>query len=335
MAKFSNGFMGPFSGKLGPAVGYTWNGKWCMRSYQKYVKNPRTEAQQAHRAMFKQEVQLAARMRQVIARTMTDPARELGMTAYNLFVKANQAAFAYTDDTLVVDYPNLVLSFGDIAPVEAESLERTADNVLNVRFARGVGRGNDEVYLYVWVPDLQRGYMSSSVHRREKRLSVALPDEYAAHAIQAWLLVQGEEGGWSDSAYCGVLEACRRRIEVVAAIIDDGEGRVFATQRGYGDWKDFWEFPGGKMESGETPEEALRREIWEELETRVEVGGLVKTVEWDYPDFHLTMHCYRCRVESGSLTLKEHEAARWLGKAELESVDWLPADQEVINILKQ
>ena len=201
MAKFSNGFMGPFSGKLGPAVGYTWNGKWCMRSYQKFVKNPRTEAQQAHRAMFKQEVQLAARMRQVIARTMTDPARELGMTAYNLFVKANQAAFAYTDDTLVVDYPNLVLSFGDIAPVEAEEVERTADNVLNVRFARGIGRGNDEVYLYVWVPDLQRGYMSSSVHRREKRISVALPDEYAAHEVQAWLLVQGEEGGWSQSTF--------------------------------------------------------------------------------------------------------------------------------------
>ena len=209
MAKFSNGFMGPFSGKLGTAVGYTWNGKWCMRSYQKYIKNPRTEAQQAHRAMFKQEVQLAARMRQVIARTMTDPARELGMTAYNLFVKINQEAFLEVRSeelevrsySLGVDYANLVLSFGDIAPVEAEEVERTVDNVLNVRFARGIGRGNDEVYLYVWVPDLQRGYMSSSVHRRMKRLSVALPDEYAAHEVQAWLLVQGDEGGWSQSTW--------------------------------------------------------------------------------------------------------------------------------------
>ena len=216
MAKFSNGFMGPFSGKLGPAVGYTWNGKWCMRSYQKFVKNPRTEAQQAHRAMFKQEVQLAARMRQVIARTMTDPARENGMTAYNLFVKINQESFAYSNDSLVIDYRNLVLSFGDIAPVEAESVERTVDNVLNVRFARGIGRGMDEVYLYVWVPDLQRGYMSSSVHRREKRISVALPDEYAAHELQAWLLVQGEEGGWSDSAYCGELEIRNEELEIPA-----------------------------------------------------------------------------------------------------------------------
>ena len=232
MAKFSNGFMGPFSGRLGTAVGYMWNGKCCMRSYQKYVRNPRTEAQQAHRAMFKQEVRLAARMRQVIARTMTDPARELGMTAYNLFVKANQGAFAYADDSLVVDYANLVLSFGDIPPVEAEEVSRTEDNVLEVRFARGVGRGADEVYLYVWVPDLQRGYMSSSVHRREKRISVALPDEYAAHGVQAWLLVQGEEGGWSDSAYCGEptsLQAYESTSAGAAALTQSGvavdEGR--------------------------------------------------------------------------------------------------------------
>ena len=125
-----------------------------------------------------------------------------------------------------------------------------------------------------------------------------------------------------------------KQIEVVAAIIHDGEGRIFATQRGYGDYKDYWEFPGGKMESGEMPEKALRREIWEELETRIVVERLVKTVEWDYPQFHLTMHCYWCHVESGQLTLKEHEAARWLNKEQLYSVDWLPADRSLIEILK-
>ena len=124
-------------------------------------------------------------------------------------------------------------------------------------------------------------------------------------------------------------------IEVVAAIIRDGEGRIFATQRGYGEWKDWWEFPGGKMEPGETPEEALRREIWEELETRIAVENLLQTVEWDYPTFHLTMHCYRCHVESGALTLKEHEAARWLTTDELDSVRWLPADVQIIGKLKQ
>ena len=125
-----------------------------------------------------------------------------------------------------------------------------------------------------------------------------------------------------------------KRIEVVAAIIHDDQERIFATQRGYGEWKDWWEFPGGKMEAGETPEEALKREIWEELETRIVVERFVETVEWDYPQFHLTMHCYFCRVESGHLELKEHEAARWLRKDELESVNWLPADCDLIRKLK-
>ena len=126
-----------------------------------------------------------------------------------------------------------------------------------------------------------------------------------------------------------------KRIEVVAAIIHDAEGRIFVTQRGYGEFKDGWEFPGGKMEAGETPEEALRREIWEELETRIEVERLVQTVEWDYPQFHLTMHCYLCRVVSGRLELKEHEAARWLEEEELGEVDWLPADLQIIDKLKK
>ncbi len=132
-----------------------------------------------------------------------------------------------------------------------------------------------------------------------------------------------------------MLSKVMKRIEVVAAIIHDDQDRIFATQRGYGDYKDWWEFPGGKMEAGETPEEALKREIWEELETRIVVERLVETVEWDYPQFHLTMHCYLCHVESGHLELKEHEAAKWLHKDELESVNWLPADQELVRKLKK
>jgi 8-oxo-dGTP diphosphatase len=122
-----------------------------------------------------------------------------------------------------------------------------------------------------------------------------------------------------------------KTIEVVAAIIHDSENRIFATQRGYGDMKDGWEFPGGKMEPGETPKEALKREIWEELETKIEVERFVTTVEWDYPKFHLTMHCFLCYIESGSLTLKEHEAAKWLKLKDIYSVDWLPADKIVVD----
>jgi len=124
-----------------------------------------------------------------------------------------------------------------------------------------------------------------------------------------------------------------KQIEVVAAIIHDEQNRVFATQRGYGEWKDYWEFPGGKMEPGESAQEALKREIWEELETRIVIERFVRTVEWDYPTFHLTMHCFWCRVESGCLTLKEHEAARWLGGDELRSVEWLPADLQLLDFI--
>ena len=124
-----------------------------------------------------------------------------------------------------------------------------------------------------------------------------------------------------------------KHITVAAAIIHDNQHRILATQRAHGDWKDWWEFPGGKIEPGETPEQALKREIWEELETLIVVERLVQTGEWDYPKFHLTMHCFLCHVENGDLTLKEHEAARWLAQDELYSVKWLPADIEVLQEL--
>ena len=124
-----------------------------------------------------------------------------------------------------------------------------------------------------------------------------------------------------------------KQIEVVAAIIHDGEGRIFATQRGYGDFKDWWEFPGGKMEAGETPEEALVREIREELSAEISVDEFLCTVEYDYPQFHLTMHCFLCSLIGEALHLNEHEAARWLTKDELLSVKWLPADVKVVEAL--
>ncbi len=125
-----------------------------------------------------------------------------------------------------------------------------------------------------------------------------------------------------------------RRIEVVAAVIFDEQGRIFATQRGYGEWKNWWEFPGGKMEAGEPPQQALKREIREELDAEIEVGKLIRTIDYDYPQFHLTMHCFKCRLK-GQYTLLEHEAAKWLKPAELDSVQWLPADIEIIKELKQ
>ncbi len=124
-----------------------------------------------------------------------------------------------------------------------------------------------------------------------------------------------------------------KQIEVVAAIIRK-EDKIFATQRGYGDWKDWWEFPGGKMEARETPEEALKREIREELSTEISVDEFLCTVEYDYPKFYLKMHCYLCSLLTEALHLNEHEAAKWLTKDELDSVKWLPADMLVIDALK-
>ena len=125
-----------------------------------------------------------------------------------------------------------------------------------------------------------------------------------------------------------------KTINVVAAIIIKNN-KVFATQRGYGDFKDGWEFPGGKVEEGETPQEALTREIREELAADIWVGELFDTVEYDYPEFHLSMKCYICELVSEEMELKEHEAARWLGRGELDTVDWLPADKGLIEGLKQ
>lgn len=124
-----------------------------------------------------------------------------------------------------------------------------------------------------------------------------------------------------------------KTIEVVAAIIVR-DGKVFATRRGYGKWQGWWEFPGGKIEASESPEDALVREIREELDAEIAVGDLVETVEWDYPDFHLTMHCFQCSLLSESMHLNEHEAAAWLTPETLDSVRWLPADEGLVEKLQ-
>lgn len=124
-----------------------------------------------------------------------------------------------------------------------------------------------------------------------------------------------------------------KTVNVVAAIIQN-EDKILATQRGYGEFKDGWEFPSGKIEQGETPQQALKREIKEELDTEITVGDLLTVVEHDYPTFHLSMQCFLCTIDYGKLTLKEHEAAKWLTRDQLDSVDWLPADVKVVDAYK-
>lgn len=130
-----------------------------------------------------------------------------------------------------------------------------------------------------------------------------------------------------------------KTVRVVAAVIkatnENGEPIIFATQRGYGDFKGGWEFPGGKIEEGETPQEALKREIMEELDTEISVGELIDTVEYDYPTFHLSMDCFWCGTVKGDLVLKEHEAAKWLTKEQLRDIEWLPADIILIENVRR
>ncbi len=128
-------------------------------------------------------------------------------------------------------------------------------------------------------------------------------------------------------------------IKVVAAVIkslnDKGQTIILSTQRGYGEFKDSWEFPGGKIENGETPQEALKREIMEELDTQIKVGTLIDTIEYDYSDFHLSMDCFWCEIVRGNLVLKEHENAKWLTKEQLQDVEWLPADIKLIKNIRE
>lgn len=130
-----------------------------------------------------------------------------------------------------------------------------------------------------------------------------------------------------------------KTIRVVAAVIkavnEKGQAIIFSTRRGYGEFKGGWEFPGGKIEAGETPQEALKREIMEELDTEILVGDLIDTIEYDYPEFHLSMDCFWCEIVKGDLVLKEHEAARWLTKEQLGEVEWLPADVRLFEKIRE
>ena len=181
-----------------------WNGKWCVRAHQPVVHNPRTEAQEAHRSMFKQEVQLAARMRWAVTTALRDAGRMAGMTSYNLFVSLNQSAFGYAEGRLTVDYPTLRLSVGEVAPTGQAEATLGEGNVLDVRFRAGDGNGLDHVYLYVYAPEAGRGTMAAPVYRRQRHVELLLPDEYAGCELHAYLMVKKADGRWSESVYVEV-----------------------------------------------------------------------------------------------------------------------------------
>lgn len=214
MAKQVDGFMGGFKGRLGPVIGYCWNGKWCMRSKPGAVNNPRTEAQEEHRRAFKEQVQLAAQMRMVVTASLTLVAREFGMTSYNLFVSMNKEAFAGGG----VDYSLLRVSMGAVAPVAfgRPSLE---GNVLTVNFESnplGLRADNyDGVRVYAYCPELKTGFLSAPVYRRTKRISVLLPDGFEGRELHLYGFVQAEDGQCSESSYIPCTAATEEAQEPV------------------------------------------------------------------------------------------------------------------------
>ena len=218
MAKMEYGYLGGFRGTLGTAVGYQWNGKWCLRSRPATVNNPRTEAQQANRTLFSEEVRLAARMSWAINRTLTELARQMGMTAYNLFVSLNQPAFSLINGRMEVDYPNLILSQGQVAPVQFGAMTLTEELRLSVTFEKNMNlpraKSYDAVSLYVYSPSVGKGFLTAPVYRKDRCISVLLPSLFARQELQVYGFVEDAQGNFSESVYVGM---CTAEGEVVTA----------------------------------------------------------------------------------------------------------------------
>ena len=234
MAIQSGSYLGGFSGKLGPAVGYMWNGLWCLRSRPGQVRNPRTEAQQAHREQFKQQVQLAASMRRVVLTGLTVAARGLHMTAQNLFVHLNQPAFGEAEGRLTVEWEQLRLSTGPVAPVAFGVPEVREGNVLSITFERNPlhvrADQYDEVHLYVHCPETGEGYLTAPAYRREGRVSAVLPEGMAGREVYLYGFVTDREGRASETLYIGhgplTETALPQTADVQEAEQANGEGGI-------------------------------------------------------------------------------------------------------------
>ena len=207
MATIKQGIVGGFSGAVGPVVGYQWRGRWCMRSRPPFVRNPRTERQQQHRMMFKEEVLLASRMKWVLRESFAELSLDEGLTPCNFFIRENQHAFSWEAGSLAVDWSSLRLSMGPVAPVSFGVPQVEEETLLTICFEKNPlhvrADAYDKVYLYVYCPEAADGYLAAPVYRKTQRISVVLPHVYAGKEVQLWGLVQDEQGRWSESIYIG------------------------------------------------------------------------------------------------------------------------------------
>ena len=205
MAKTGMGGLDGFQGKVGPVVGYRWNGKWCMRGLPRMMHNPRTDKQMEHRSMFKQEVQLAAAMRWGVTTGLTETARENGMTSYNLFVSINQPCFGISNGTLEVDYASLALSMGPAAPIALDTPVIDEHNTLTVSFAKNPQRmpcsNTDLVHIFVYCPALKQGVPAEPVFRTTGRVAIALPTWFQGYELHVYGFAQDAKGRCSTTSY--------------------------------------------------------------------------------------------------------------------------------------
>ena len=209
MAKQRFGINDGYRGTVGTVIGYQWRGKWCLRARPRFVRNPRTEAQQRNRGLFKQVVQLAGRMKEALRTGLHDSSMQLHMTECNLFFSLNKECFAVEDEVLAVDYERLILAQGDVAPVGfGNAVER--EGTLTVAFAPNLderhGMGTDEVYLYAWCPDCGEGRLSMPAYRYSGEVGVTLPEDWQGHEVHLYGFVLDRKGHASDSQYLGCLE---------------------------------------------------------------------------------------------------------------------------------
>ncbi len=234
MAKQSSSYMGGFSGRLGPAVGYRWKGMWCMRALPREVRNPRTAKQMEHREMFKEEVRQAARMADAVNLGLRPLADEADMTAHNMFVSLNQQAFSLDEGVFTVDYPALTLSAGTAAPVAFGTPTVDAEDTLSVTFEKNPQRLTtaglyDYVYLYAYCPAVEKGFLAAPVHRRDRRVAVALPSMFEGHELHLYGIVCTRDGMPSDSAYIGsiVLQPTDEEADIASApFVDETPAEV-------------------------------------------------------------------------------------------------------------
>lgn len=282
MARQTEGFLGGFNGRIGNIVGYRWKGVWCVRARPGHMHNPRTEKQMEHRGMFKEEVRLASRMGQAVTLGLRTLADEADMTAHNVFVSLNQQAFSLVDGRFTVDYPTLRLSAGPAAPVAFGEAAVDSGNTLTISFEKNPLRltaadNYDYVYLYAYSHELQMGFLSAPVHRREKRIAISLPDIFAGKELHLYGMTQNQQGQMSETIYAGSVarsdSQSAERPEAPGKSVESGKSE-YSEYSEYSDYSDYSDYSENSENSENSAPQDTSPQPAAQQPTLFDIGGL-------------------------------------------------------------